>query len=129
MAKNIELNKKKTVLIVEDEKNIARAEGIILSKNFNVHYAEDGEEALAMAKKVSPDLIILDLMLPKRGGYDVCFQLRQHPILSSAKIIMVTAKNLPIDKDKGKFIGADFYITKPFEPDDLRNAVNQVLSE
>ena len=124
-----EPNKKKTVLIVEDEKNIARAEGIILSKDFSVHYAEDGEEALVMAKKVIPDLIILDLMLPKRGGYDVCFTLRQSPELKDVKIIMVTAKNLEVDKKKGKFIGADFYITKPFEPDDLRSAVKQVLSE
>lgn len=120
---------KKKILIVEDEKNIARAEGLILGNDYEISYAVDGEEALFAAKKFSPDLIVLDLMLPKRGGYDVCFHVRQDKQLKNTKILMVTAKNLPIDRDKGLFIGADQYLTKPFEPDQLRSAVKQLLSK
>src|SRR3989338_4912928 len=91
---------KKKILIVEGEKNIAKAEGIILGKEHEIHFAEDGDLALKKSEEVLPDVIILDLMLPKRGGYDVCFSLRQHNQLKNSKIIMVTAKNQPIDKAK-----------------------------
>lgn len=120
---------RKKILIVEDEKNIAKAEGIILGKDHDIHYAEDGEIAMQKAEEILPDVIILDLMLPKRGGYDVCFSLRQHDQLKNSKIIMVTAKNQPIDRAKGMFIGADHYITKPFLPEELREAVRKVLDQ
>jgi two-component system, OmpR family, alkaline phosphatase synthesis response regulator PhoP len=118
---------RKTILIVEDEKNIADAEGMILSDHYSVHVANDGDLGLKMAKKIKPDLILLDLMLPKRGGYDLCFNLRQDKSLKNTKIIMVTAKSQKPDEDKGMFIGADDYITKPFEPDELLHVVNQML--
>ena len=114
---------KKKILIIEDEDAIARAEGLVLEGNYDIVFAKDGDTGLDMAKKHRPDLIILDLMLPKRGGYDVCYNIRQDPKLAKTKIIMVTAKNLPIDREKGIFIGADHYITKPFEPEELLTAV------
>jgi DNA-binding response OmpR family regulator len=119
---------KKKVLIIEDEPNIAKAEAIILSNDFSVHHAYDGASGLKLAKKVKPDLIILDLMLPKRGGYDVCFNLRQDKELAKIKILMVTAKNQPLDEDKGMLIGANDYIMKPFEPEEFMHVVNQVLN-
>ncbi len=119
---------KKDVLIIEDEKPIAEAEAIILEEHFNVHYAYDGEEGLKKAKELKPDLIILDLMLPKRGGYDLCYTLRQDPEFRDIKIVMVTAKNQAIDEDKGMLVGADDYIMKPFEPQELLYVVRQVLS-
>lgn len=118
-----------TILIIEDEKNIARAEGLILGKDHSIHYAYDGDEGLKMAKDIRPDLVILDLMLPKRGGYDVCYNLRQDEMHKDLKILMVTAKNQKIDMDKGFFIGADNYLLKPFEPLDLRTAVTKLLSK
>ena len=68
-------------------------------------------------------------MLPKRSGYDVCFHLRQDKQLAGTKVVMVTAKNQPIDKDKGLFIGADLYLTKPFLPEDLLGAIDTVLKK
>ena len=116
----------KKILIVEDEKNIAQAHSIIL-KDYKLFFAVDGEEALSMAEEHKPDLVVLDLMLPERNGYDVCFHLRQHPLLKSTKIVMVTAKTLSTDEEKGVLVGADHYIKKPFEPDDLRDAVSRLL--
>jgi len=119
--------KKGKILIVEDEESIARAEGLILEGSYEIHFASDGEQGLRLAKALMPDLIILDLMLPKRGGYDLCFNIRQEPTLAKTKIIMVTAKNLQVDRDKGMFVGADHYITKPFEPEELVSAVKTHL--
>ena len=78
---------KKTILIIEDEKHIADAEGLILGDDFNIHYAYDGETGLEKAKEIMPDLIVLDLMLPNRGGYDVCFNIRQDDELKNIKIL------------------------------------------
>ena len=117
----------KKVLIIEDEKHVADAQRMILEEYYHTRVAHDGETGLKMAKTVKPDLIVLDLMLPKRGGYDVCFNLRQDEVLRNVKILMVTAKNQPIDKDKGVLVGADDYLTKPFEADDFLNRVHSLL--
>ena len=110
---------KKKVLIIEDEGHIAQAQAIILQENFDVHIASDGDQGLDLAKKIKPHLIVLDLMLPQRGGYDLCFHVRQDKSIADTKILMVTAKNLQSDRDKGVLVGADDYLTKPFEADDL----------
>ena len=120
---------KKRALIIEDELNIANAETLILSDEYDVHHATDGDEGLRKAKEIKPHLIILDLMLPKRNGYDVCYHLRQEKSLKGTKIVMVTAKNQSLDEDKGMFIGADDYIAKPFSPEELLHVVNQVMKD
>lgn len=120
---------KKSVLIIEDDKNIAKAQAMILQEAFIVHHAYDGDQGLKAAKELKPDIILLDLMLPKRGGYDVCFNLRQNKELSNSKIVMVTAKNQPIDEDKGILVGADDYIMKPFEPEELLHIIYQVMKK
>lgn len=119
--------KKKRVLIVEDEKNIAQAEGLILSEHYEVSFAYDGDEGMRMLKEVKPDLVVLDLMLPNRGGYEICFSMRQDPELKDTKILMVTALNQSIDKNKGVMVGTDAYLTKPFEPDQLLESVKKLL--
>ena len=118
---------KPTVLIIEDEHHIASAEKLILEDYFAVHIAKDGHEGLEKAKKIKPDLVILDLMLPKRGGYDLCFTMRQHPDLKNSKILMVTARAQQIDKDKGTMVGADDYLTKPFDADELLRRAQSLL--
>lgn len=120
---------KKKALIIEDEPNIANAEALILGEDYEIHHASDGDGGIKKAKEIKPHLIILDLMLPKRNGYDVCFNLRQEKSLKGTKIIMVTAKNLSLDEDKGMFIGADDYIVKPFSPEELIHVVNQVMGK
>ena len=117
----------KTVLIIEDEHNIAEAEKLILQDEFKVHVANDGETGLKLAKQLKPDLIVLDLMLPGRNGYDVCYALRENDELTKIKVLMVTAKNQKLDEDKGLFIGADHYLTKPFDPDQLKSKVKELL--
>ena len=115
------------VLIIEDEEPIAQAEKLILEEYYEVHHAKDGDVGLQMVEQLMPDLVVLDLMLPKRGGYDISFTLRQNPKFSGIKIVMVTAKTLQSDEEKGLLVGADHYLTKPFEPEQLLETVQRVL--
>jgi len=119
---------KKKIVIIEDEVNIANAQKMILGDDFNVSVAYDGDEGMKRIREKKPDLIVLDLMLPNRGGYDICFNLRQDPELQDIKILMVTALNQDLDKDKGVMVGTDGYLTKPFEPEQLLTAVRNLLS-
>ena len=119
---------KKKVLIIEDEQNIANAEMLILKEEYEVHHAPDGEKGLKMIRELKPHLIVLDLMLPKRGGYDVCYHLREDDKLAGIKVLMVTAKNQEIDKEKGFMVGTDDYLTKPFEPEELLSRVQKILN-
>lgn len=102
----------KKILIVDDEKSIAEILKFNLVKEgYEVHVAFDGEEAVEMAQKINPDLILLDLMLPKMDGLEVCRTIR---LSSDVPIIMLTAKDSEIDKVLGLELGADDYVTKPF---------------
>ena len=118
---------KKKVLIVEDEKNILDAQAMILEDEFKVIKAMDGDAGFKLAKKHRPDLIVLDLMLPSRGGYDLCFNFRQDEELKDTKILMVTALSQEIDKKKGRMVGTDHYMTKPFEPSEFLDKVKSLL--
>lgn len=120
---------KKDVLIIEDEENIAKAEGLILGNHFNIHYAADGDTGLEKIKQLKPHLVVLDLMLPNRGGYDICYHVRQDETLKNTKILMVTAKNQQIDEEKGVLVGADEYLTKPFEPSNLLRLAHKLTKE
>ncbi|MGN1349650.1 MAG: response regulator [Anaerovoracaceae bacterium] len=103
---------KKKILVVEDEKSISDIIKYNLEKEgFHVVTAYDGEEALARAKAEDPDLILLDVMLPKMDGFSVCKQVRES---STVPIIMLTAKEEEVDKVLGLELGADDYMTKPF---------------
>lgn len=105
------------ILVVEDEKPILDILKFNLEKEgYKVATAEDGEEAIIMARQVNPDLILLDIMLPKVNGFDVCKSIRGW---SDAPIIMLTAKSEEVDKILGLEIGADDYITKPFSMREL----------
>jgi DNA-binding response OmpR family regulator len=120
--------KKKTVLIVEDEANIANAQKLILEDHYSIHIASDGDTGMQKIRQLKPDLVVLDLMLPNRGGYDICFSMQQDPELSKIKVLMVTALNQPVDRQKGVLVGADSYLTKPFEPSQLLGEVKRLLS-
>jgi len=103
----------KKVLIIEDEEDLAKGLKLNLEdEGFNVVWADDGSEGLRKAVEDTPDLIILDIMLPKKSGLDVCRELRQKKI--NIPIIMLTAKGEEIDKVIGLELGADDYMTKPF---------------
>src|SRR6266567_3338886 len=109
-----------SVLVVDDDPDVARfVEVNLRSAGHEVTLASDGEEALAMAAELRPDLILLDVMMPKLDGFEVAQRLRRDPRTSSCSIIMLTAKALSADKVLGLSSGADDYIIKPFDPVEL----------
>jgi two-component system response regulator RegX3 len=113
------------ILVVEDEQSLREPLVYQLVKEgYDVIEAADGEEAIREFKAQEPDLILLDLMLPKRNGNDVCQTIRQ---TSNVRIIMLTAKDSPIDKVVGLEIGADDYVTKPYETPELFARIKAVL--
>lgn len=119
----------KTVLIVDDEPNIVISlEFLIKQAGFGVRIAKDGEEALAAVAESLPDLILLDVSIPKRDGFDVCQTIRKNPAWANVPIIMLTAKGRDIEREKGMALGADLYLTKPFSTRELTDKVKSILS-
>lgn len=122
------MNKKKKILIIEDENELCDFLGLRMERGgFEVIAANDGIEGLNKARLEKPDLIILDLMLPKMHGEDVCKEVRKDPRISETPIIMLTAKCADADKVIGTVIGADVYMVKPFEGAKLMQAINKLL--
>jgi CheY-like chemotaxis protein len=116
------------VLIVDDEEEVRLSVGEFLeTQGFVVVEAEDGEEALAKAFTEKPDLILLDLRLPKVDGYQVCQTLKGNPITSVIPIIMITALNTTPQKVKGIESGADDYVEKPFDLEELSARIKMVM--
>ncbi|MFZ5898291.1 MAG: response regulator [Bacillota bacterium] len=114
------------VLVVDDEKSIVRLVTFNLEKEgFVTFKAHDGEEALRIVREEKPDLVILDIMLPRIDGFEVCKRIRQESVQTA--IIMLTAKDQEIDTVLGLELGADDYITKPFSPRELVARVKAVL--
>jgi two-component system alkaline phosphatase synthesis response regulator PhoP len=116
---------KETILVVDDEKNIVALARLYLEKEgYRVEGAYDGAEALAKIKSLRPALVVLDLMLPKVDGWEVCRRVRKE---SDVPIIMLTARDDDVDKIVGLELGADDYLTKPFNPRELSARVRAVL--
>lgn len=114
------------ILIIEDEEAILMAlEDNLRLEGYDVESAKDGEKGFSMAKESNCDLIILDIMLPRMNGFEVCKQLRQAGI--ATPILMLTAKSQEIDKVLGLELGADDYVTKPFSPRELLARVKALL--
>ena len=118
----------KKVLIVDDEQNIAiSVEYLMRREGFDVSVARDGEEGLAMIRSLRPDLVLLDVMMPKMDGFQVCAEVRADADLDAVRIIMLTAKGREAEVEKGLSLGADAYIPKPFSTSDLVSRVNTLL--
>jgi DNA-binding response OmpR family regulator len=119
---------RKNILVVEDEKDIIEVLRYYLEKdNYRVHIAQDGFMALELAGKIVPNLILLDLMLPKLDGVETCRRLKADERLREIPVIMVTAKAEEADKIRGLEIGADDYVTKPFSAKELMARVKAQL--
>jgi two-component system alkaline phosphatase synthesis response regulator PhoP len=119
----------RSVLVVDDESNIVLSlEFLMRQAGFEVRVARDGEAALEAVAASQPDLILLDVMMPKRDGYDVCQAIRANPDWKGIRIIMLTAKGREIEREKGLAMGADDYITKPFSTREVVERVKQYLS-
>ena len=118
----------KSVLIVDDEASIVLSlRHLMQREGYDVRVAHDGEAALDAVRDAPPDLILLDVMIPKRDGYDVCQTIRENPNWSGVKIVMVTAKGLEVEAEKGMAVGADAYVTKPFSTRELAQQVRELL--
>ncbi len=123
-------DKVKKILIAEDEDNIRKLIKIILSKGeYALIEARDGEEALEKVSEEMPDLIVLDLMMPKIDGVEVCRQIKKNALTKKIPVIMLTAKREMKDKVIGITVGADDYLTKPFDPRELRVRVKTFLDQ
>ena len=119
----------KKILIVDDEKDIVETLSFMLkAKGFECIPAYDGEEGLKLAKSENPDLVILDIMMPKINGYKICRLLKFDNKYKNIPIIMVTARSQDEDKIIGEETGADEYITKPFEFSSVLEKINKYLA-
>lgn len=116
------------ILVVDDEPNIALSLEFLLSQaGYEVCVAHDGEAALEVIEDRKPDMVLLDVMLPKRGGFEVCETIRANPKWSGILVIMLTAKGRHSERERGLAVGADAYITKPFSNRDVIQTVKSFL--
>lgn len=117
------------VLVVEDEDNIAAAlEYLMLREGYAHDRVASGAEALSRIRDTRPDLVLLDVMLPEVSGYEICQRIRTDPALATVKVLMMTARGSTIERRKGLELGADGFISKPFELKDLRDEVRRLLA-
>nr|WP_227517456.1 response regulator transcription factor [Thermostichus lividus] len=116
------------ILIIEDDRDIATlVESTLTSDGFSCRLCHDGLQGLELAKDLQPDLIILDLLLPRLDGLELCARLRQKPLAKDPYILMLTAKSDEIDRIVGLSTGADDYLVKPFSPRELIARVRALL--
>jgi len=119
----------KKILIADDEQNIVISlEFLMKREGFEVSIANDGEEAVNMIRAQRPDLVLLDVMMPKKSGFEVCQEIKADPALQSVRILMLTAKGRDTEVAKGLALGADAYMTKPFSTKELVERVRSMLA-
>ncbi len=120
----------KNILIADDEPNIVTSLEFLFERaGYQLRIARDGEDVLKQIAEFAPDLVLLDVMLPLRNGFEVCQRIRENPVWNAIKIVMLTAKGRDIEISKGLALGADLYITKPFSTKDLVARVTELLGE
>ncbi|MBN8440190.1 MAG: response regulator [Thauera sp.] len=119
---------KRKILIADDEQNIVISlEFLMKREGYEVAIASDGEEAVQRMRADPPDLVLLDVMMPKKSGFDVCQEVRADPALAGVRILMLTAKGRDTEVAKGLALGADAYMTKPFSTKELVEKVRGLL--
>jgi DNA-binding response OmpR family regulator len=116
------------ILVADDEPNIVISlEFLLKREGYTVVIARDGQEAIEAIERERPDLVLLDVMMPKKTGFEVCQDVRTNDALQATKILMLTAKGRDTDVAKGLALGADAYMTKPFATRDLVQKVAELL--
>jgi two-component system, OmpR family, alkaline phosphatase synthesis response regulator PhoP len=119
----------KRVLIADDEANIVTAlEFLLQRRGYETRVAKNGDEALSEIEHFAPDLVLLDVMMPRKSGYEVCQRMRGRPEWRHIKIIMLSAKGREVEVSKGVSLGADLYITKPFSNTELVAKIDGLLA-
>ena len=120
---------KKRVLIVDDEASIVTALEFLLQRSgYEVMAAQNGDEALKRVESFAPDLVLLDVMMPRISGYEVCRRMRERAEWRHIKIVMLSAKGREAEVSKGVSLGADLYVTKPFSSTELVARVGELLA-
>ncbi len=118
------------ILIAEDEPNIVTSlEFLLRQSGCDVRTARDGDEALRLVESYAPHLVLLDVMMPAKNGFEVCATIRDNPAWRGVKIVMLTAKGRASEIEEGLALGADAYITKPFSTKELLARVGELLGE
>jgi DNA-binding response OmpR family regulator len=118
----------RSVLIADDEPNIVRSLQFLMTKaGYDVRVVSDGQQVLDEIAKAQPDLVLLDVMMPKRDGFDICQTIRANPDWTGVRVIMLTARGREIEREKGLAMGADDYITKPFSTRDVVAQVEKII--
>lgn len=120
----------KQILIADDEQNIVISLEFLMKRaGYTVRIAEDGQAAIDAIHAEAPDLVLLDVMMPKKNGFEVCQEIRADSRFDAVKILMLTAKGRDTEVSKGLALGADAYMTKPFSTQELVGKVNSMLAE
>src|SRR5262245_24214938 len=120
-----------TVLIVDDEQHIRllieQTLEALEDDGVELQTAQDGEEAMSVVGFHHPELVFLDIQMPKRNGFEVCEAIKGEPAMTSTKVVLLTAKGQTVDRERGLAAGADAYLTKPFDPDELLSLARELL--
>ena len=116
------------ILIADDEPNIVTSLEFLMRKcDYEVCVARDGDEALQLVEAFRPDLVLLDVMMPRKSGFEVCRRIRENPRLKPIRIVMLSARGRDAEIGKGMALGADAYVTKPFSTRELMAKVRELL--
>ena len=114
------------VMVIDDSKTIRRtAETLLKKEGFEVILATDGFEALSMIADHQPDLILLDIMMPRLDGYQTCALIKHHRVFRHTPVVMLSSKDGLFDRARGRVVGSDNYITKPFTREELLSVIEQ----
>lgn len=120
----------KKILIADDNENIREALTYLLEdEGYTLSLAKDGAETIKKVREVSPDILFLDIMMPEINGYDVCRTIKNDPELKKTYVIMLTAKGQADEQERGKEVGADEYIVKPFSPMEILAKIKNILNK
>jgi len=118
----------KKILVVDDEPHVIKSLTFVLTKEgYDVSSADNGEDAMAKIRQSKPSLVFLDVMMPKKNGYEVCQEVKKDSGLRDIRVIMLTAKGQETDREKGLDVGADEFMTKPFSPMRILDKVKELL--
>ena len=118
------------ILIADDEPNIVTSLEFLMRRcYYEVRVARDGDEALQLVEEFRPDLVLLDVMMPRKSGFEVCRRIRETPALRAIRIVMLSARGRDVEIDRGLALGADAYVTKPFSTKELVAKVRELLPQ
>ncbi|HSA77962.1 MAG TPA: response regulator [Nitrospirota bacterium] len=120
----------KKILIADDNENIREALTYLLEdEGYQLWLAKDGAETIEKVREFRPDILFLDIMMPEINGYDVCQVIKSDPVLKSTYVIMLTAKGQVAEQERGKEVGADEYVVKPFSPMEILTKIKNILDK